>query len=72
MKFYDVVIENKSKYTDSAFTYKGEDGISVGALVRVPFGTYNSQKQGIVIDLKEDHRVRVLRPHPRKFRFRHS
>lgn len=54
MKFYDVVIENKSKYTDSAFTYKGEDGISVGALVKVPFGTYNSQKQGIVIDIKEE------------------
>ena len=44
----NVVINNKSKYTDSLFTYKASEQVQVGDLVTLPFGNYDSRKEGIV------------------------
>ena len=60
MKYINVVVDNKSKYTDGFYTYKAEESISIGDLVVLPFGTSNKEKTGIVcgytdtIDFDED------------------
>ncbi len=60
MKYINVVVDNKSKYTDGFYTYKAEDSVSVGDLVVLPFGTSNKEKTGIVcgftdtLDCEED------------------
>ena len=48
MKYINVVVDNKSKYTDALFTYKGVEGVAIGDLVALPFGTHNKEKTGIV------------------------
>ena len=48
MKYINVVVDNKSKYTDGFYTYKADDTVSVGDLVALPFGTHNKEKTGIV------------------------
>ena len=48
MVYVNVVINNKSKYTDSLFTYKASEQVQVGDLVTLPFGNYDSRKEGIV------------------------
>lgn len=48
MKYINVVIDNKSKYTDGFYTYKADMEVGVGDLVALPFGTGNKQKTGIV------------------------
>lgn len=44
MKYIDVVIDNKSEYTDSFFTYKADDNIKIGDKVLVPFAR---RKKGV-------------------------
>ena len=48
MKYINVVVDNKSKYTDGFYTYKADDEVKVGDLVVLPFGTSNKEKTGIV------------------------
>jgi len=38
MQYIDVVIDNKSVYTDTFYTYSAPDGITTGARLTVPFG----------------------------------
>ena len=37
MQYIDVVIENKSVYTDNFYTYSAPDEVRVGGRVEVPF-----------------------------------
>ena len=37
MQYIDVVIENKSVYTDNFYTYSAPDEVKVGGRVEVPF-----------------------------------
>ena len=53
MKYINVVVDNKSKYTDGFYTYKAEQEVSVGDLVALPFGTSNKEKTGIVCGFVE-------------------
>jgi len=55
MKYINVITDNKSKYTDSFFTYRADD-VQVGDLVRLPFGTHNKERTGVVcqIDVTPD------------------
>lgn len=53
MKYINVVVDNKSKYTDGFYTYKAELEVSVGDLVVLPFGTSNKEKTGIVCGFVE-------------------
>ena len=38
MQYIDVVIDNKSVYTDTFYTYSAPDEVSIGARLTVPFG----------------------------------
>ena len=40
MKYVDVVIDNKSEYMDSFFTYLAPDDINVGDKVSIPLSYY--------------------------------
>ena len=53
MKYINVVVDNKSKYTDGFYTYKAELEVLVGDLVVLPFGTSNKEKTGIVCGFVE-------------------
>ena len=48
MKYVNVVIDNKSKYTDTFYTYSADDSIRVGDVVYVPFNRGNSLKTAYV------------------------
>ncbi len=50
MIYVNVVVNNKSKYTDSLFTYKAEDDVNIGDLVRLPFGSHNTVKEAVVAE----------------------
>lgn len=50
MNYVNVITDNKSKYTDSFFTYKAEN-VEVGDLVSLPFGTHNKERTGVVCQL---------------------
>lgn len=54
MKYVNVVIENKGRYTDQFFTYKCKDedelAIQVGSVVFVPFGKNNKLKTAYVFE----------------------
>lgn len=53
MKYINVVVDNKSKYTDGFYTYRASDDVKVGDLVILPFGTSNKEKTGIVCGYTE-------------------
>ena len=53
MKYINVVVDNKSKYTDGFYTYKTDVDVKVGDLVLLPFGTSNKEKTGIVCGYTE-------------------
>lgn len=53
MKYINVVVDNKSKYTDGFYTYKADDGVGIGDLVLLPFGPHNKEKTGIVCGFTE-------------------
>ena len=48
MKYVNVVVDNKSKYTDTFFTYSADDSVKVGDVVYVPFNRGNSKKTAYV------------------------
>lgn len=50
MVYVNVVVNNKSKYTDSLFTYRTNDGANAGDLVKLPFGSHNTVKEAIVVE----------------------
>lgn len=50
MVYINVVVNNKSKYTDSLFTYRTNDGANAGDLVKLPFGSHNTVKEAIVVE----------------------
>ena len=50
MVYVNVVVNNKSKYTDSLFTYRTNDGVNAGDLVKLPFGSHNTVKEAIVVE----------------------
>jgi primosomal protein N' (replication factor Y) len=54
MIYVNVAIDNKSKHTDSLFTYKAQDNVKVGDLVSLPFGVYNKSKEGIVCQITDN------------------
>lgn len=49
MKYFNVVINNNSRHTDSFYTYKGEDNIKAGDVVTVTFGG-KKEKTAYVIE----------------------
>lgn len=51
MMYINAAINNKSKYTDSLFTYKASDCIETGDLVIVPFGKNNKEKTAVVCEI---------------------
>lgn len=57
MKYVNVVVDNKSNFTDTYYTYKSEfDDISVGSVVSIPFGKGNREKIGFVIEIFESYK----------------
>ncbi|MBQ6582188.1 MAG: primosomal protein N' [Mogibacterium sp.] len=48
MQYVEVVIDNKSEYTDNLYTYLAPDTVTVGAKVTVPFGTRRKPVDGYV------------------------
>lgn len=48
MIYINVVIDNKSRYTDNLFTYSASDDVGTGDLVLVPFGPSDTAKKAIV------------------------
>lgn len=48
MIYVNVVLDNKSRYTDSLFTYRAEENVERGDLVSIPFGPYDKERSGIV------------------------
>ena len=55
MKYLDVVVENKSRHTDSFFTYRAPDEteLRIGDKVWVPFGRGDKTKAGFVFAFPE-------------------
>lgn len=55
MKYINVIVENKSRYTDNFFTYRTDrDDIFVGAKVIVPFGAKNRPREGFVFEITKN------------------
>ncbi|MCI5698604.1 MAG: primosomal protein N' [Clostridiales bacterium] len=50
MKYYNLVVDNRSRITDMTYTYSGPDGIPTGTIVSVPFGKGNRLKLAVVCD----------------------
>ncbi len=48
MKYYNLVVDNRSRMTDMTYTYSGPDGISVGTVVWVPFGKSDKLRLAVV------------------------
>lgn len=53
MKYAKVVIENKSRFTDTLFTYKVPEDWNIGDVITVPFGRGNKEKRGYLVDMEE-------------------
>ena len=49
--YINVAVENKSKYTDSMFTYKTDLDLKIGDKVKIPFGAGDKEKYGYVFDI---------------------
>jgi primosomal protein N' (replication factor Y) len=56
MRYVDIVVDNKSEYTDSFFTYEAPDDIRVGDKVTVPFARFRKGIDGYVfaVDVSTD------------------
>ena len=50
MQYIDVVIDNKSVNTDSFYTYKAPDGVTVGAKLTVPFARRKKSVDAYCVD----------------------
>ena len=48
--YYNIVIDNHSRYTDDFFTYESDEVLEPGAVVKVPFGMGNHTRRGIVFE----------------------
>lgn len=70
MKYFDVIIDNNSKHTDTFFTYRGDDCFKEGDVVIVPFGKGNREKRGFIFgetskpDCPEDKIKSIIGPDP--------
>ena len=57
MQYVDLIIDNKSRYTDNLFTYASRENIGPGTVCRVSFGKGNTLKTAYVfrtdVELKE-------------------
>lgn len=54
MKYTNVIIDNRSNSTDTAYTYAcNHDGVQVGSKVLVPFATGKTLREGYVISLTD-------------------
>ena len=51
--YISVAVENKSKYTDSMFTYKTDLDLKIGDKVKIPFGKGDNEKFGYVFDIPD-------------------
>ena len=51
MKYVDVVIDNKSEYMDSFFTYSAPDDINVGDKVTIPLARKSKDVDGYVVSI---------------------
>ena len=49
MQYIDVVIENKSQYTDNFYTYAAPDDVGIGARVEVPFAGRKKTVKGYCV-----------------------
>ena len=54
MQYIDVVIDNKSVNTDSFYTYKAPDEVSVGAKLTVPFARRSKSVDAYCVDTGVD------------------
>ena len=55
MRYADIIIDNKSRHTDSLYTYKTEDtAVKAGDRVRIPFGMYNKERSGYVYRIRSE------------------
>ena len=55
MRYADIIIDNKSRHTDSLYTYKTEDtAVKAGDRVRIPFGMYNKERSGYVYRISSE------------------
>ena len=50
MQYIDVVIDNKSVNTDSFYTYKAPDEVTVGAKLTVPFSRRSKSVDAYCVD----------------------
>lgn len=50
MKFVNVVINNKSRYTDTFYTYRAPDSVKIGDAVTVTFGKGKAEKDAYVFE----------------------
>ena len=66
--YVNLVIDTKSRYMDSLFTYEAPDGVKVGDVVSVPFNKNNKERTGYVaeIDVKPACDVSQIKPVIRK------
>lgn len=48
--FVNLVVDTKSRYMDSLFTYKAPDDVKVGDVVSVPFNKNNKERTGYVFE----------------------
>lgn len=48
VRYYDLVVENTSKYTDGFYTYRSDEPLQVGDVVRVPWNRGNQEKRAYV------------------------
>lgn len=54
MKFVNVVVENKTRHTDALYTYKAQDDIQIGDVVKVPFARSRTLLRGYVFSEVEN------------------
>ena len=48
--YYNIVVDNNSRYTDEFYTYESDEALEPGAVVKVPFGSGNRARRGIVFE----------------------
>ena len=57
MKYANIVIDNNTRYTDAYYTYRCDDSVEIGDVLRVPFNRGNSEKRGYVFDFREEEEI---------------
>ena len=54
MRYAKAVIENRSRHTDTLFTYRVPDTVQAGDVIRVPFGKGDKQKRAFVFSVSAE------------------